>query len=140
VPRSRLDFFDPGALIKLAEGIRRIGFRKWYERELLRGHAHLVLLLLCAIGVIAALEAVFRFRTINDQLLNLVAVLGCAAVGIWAVRRYLYLLHHAEMIANQADCPHCKTYGRLDLIAADDAHARVRVRCRQCTHEWSIEG
>jgi hypothetical protein len=36
--------------MKLAEGIRRHGFRKWYERELLQSHAHLVLCFLCVIG------------------------------------------------------------------------------------------
>jgi hypothetical protein len=129
---------SPGeAAIKLAEGIRRIGFRKWYERELLQGHAHLVLLLLCAIGVMAAVEAAFRFRSWGDQLLDLVAVAICAGAGVWAVRRYLYLLNHAEMIANQADCPSCKTYGRLELVSADSASTGVR--CRHCGHEWRIE-
>jgi hypothetical protein len=27
----------------LADGIRRVGFRKWYERELLSSHAHMAL-------------------------------------------------------------------------------------------------
>ena len=42
--------------MKLAEGIRKHGFRKWYERELLQSHAHLVLTFLCAIGLFAAFE------------------------------------------------------------------------------------
>jgi hypothetical protein len=29
--------------MKLAEGIRKHGFRKWYERELLQSHAHMLL-------------------------------------------------------------------------------------------------
>jgi molybdopterin synthase catalytic subunit len=41
----------------LSDGIRRIGFRKWYERTLLASHAHLVLCFLCLIGVFAAFEA-----------------------------------------------------------------------------------
>ena len=32
----------------LAEGIRRFGFRKWYERELLSSHAHMLLAVLGA--------------------------------------------------------------------------------------------
>ncbi len=31
----------------LAEGIRKHGFRKWYERELLQSHLHMLLLLFC---------------------------------------------------------------------------------------------
>jgi hypothetical protein len=42
-------------------------------------------------------------------------------------------------VAHQADCPACKTYGRLELLAADDQRGTVRVRCRQCAHEWTIE-
>jgi len=125
--------------MKLADGIRRHGFRKWYERELLRGHAHLVLLLCCALGIMTAIEAAWRFRSLTDQLIDLGALLVCAAVGVWAVRRYLYLLIHAEMVANQADCPACKTYGRLELLAADDRSESVQVRCRNCTHEWRID-
>ena len=37
--------------MKLADGIRKHGFRKWYERELLQSHAHLVLTFLCAMGI-----------------------------------------------------------------------------------------
>jgi hypothetical protein len=126
--------------MKLADGIRKHGFRKWYERELLQGHAHLALLLFCVLGVMMALEASTRFRTVYDQLIDIAAVIVCAAAGLWALRRYLYLLTHAEVVANQADCPACKTYGRLDLLQADDSGDRVIVRCRQCAHEWRIDG
>ena len=32
--------------MKIAQTIRQAGFRKWYERELIQSHAHLVLLVL----------------------------------------------------------------------------------------------
>ena len=35
----------------VAPAIRQRGFRKWYERELLAGHSHLVLLLLCTVAL-----------------------------------------------------------------------------------------
>ena len=124
--------------MKLAEGIRKHGFRKWYERELLAGHAHLALLLCCVLGLMMALEAATRFRTVQDQLTDYVAVVLCAGAGLWALRRYLYLLTHAEAIAHQADCPACKTYGRLDLLRAHTSGDEVGVRCRHCGHEWTI--
>lgn len=40
----------------LAEGIRRFGFRKWYERELLSSHAHMLLALLSTIALLASFE------------------------------------------------------------------------------------
>lgn len=125
--------------MKLAEGIRRHGFRKWYERELLTGHAHLGLVLMCVLGLTMALEAATRTQSLPDRALDLLAVLMCAGAGLWALRRYLYLLTHADAVANQADCAACKTYGRLDLLRADASGEEVLVRCRQCGHEWRID-
>jgi hypothetical protein len=125
--------------MKLADGIRKHGFRKWYERELLQGHAHLALLLFCVLGLMMALEAAMRFTALQDQLIDFAAVIVCAGAGLWALRRYMYLLVHAEAVANQADCPACKTYGRLDLLRANAAGDSVLVCCRKCQHEWRID-
>ena len=125
--------------MKLAEGLRRHGFRKWYERELLQSHAHMALTFLCAIGAFAAIEAASRFRSAGEQFGNVLAVLLCLGVGLWALRRYLFLLTHAEAVAHQADCPQCGTYGRLRLVHADAAQEAVEVCCRQCEHHWRIE-
>ena len=121
----------------LAEGIQRIGFRKWYERQLLRSHGHLVLLLLAVLGLMAAMEAASKFKGLADQLTDGVAVVVCAAVGLWSLRRYLSLLKHAEYVASQADCPACGTYARFTLVrpVADGA----QVRCRACERVWTID-
>ena len=126
--------------MRLAEGIRRHGFRKWYERELLQSHAHLVLTFLCAIGVFAAFEASSHFHSKLDRFIDMGTALLCAAVGVWALRRYLRLLATAEAVANQADCPACKTYGRLELIHSNASGDEVQVRCRKCNHGWHISG
>jgi predicted Zn finger-like uncharacterized protein len=125
--------------MKLAEGIRRRGFRKWYERQLLQSHAHLALTFLCALGVVAAMEGVFHVRSFGDQLQDIGALVLCMLTGIWALRRYLFLLGHAEEVANQADCPACQAYGRLELLQSDPSGDRVRVRCRGCGHAWHID-
>jgi hypothetical protein len=124
--------------MKLAEGIRKHGFRKWYERELLQGHAHMVLCFLCVIGLLAAFEGSSRQHPLGEQLADLATVLLCAGVGLWALRRYFYLLGHAESVANQADCPQCGTYGRMELLQADASGDEVQVRCRKCGHGWHI--
>lgn len=123
----------------LADGIRKHGFRKWYERQLLQSHAHLALTFLCTIGVFMGFEAASRYNTLADRLTDLLAVPVCAAVGLWALRRYLYLLHHAEAAAHQADCPNCGTYGRLTLVRTDAHGESVDVRCRKCDHPWRID-
>ena len=123
----------------LADGIRKHGFRKWYERELMQSHLHMLLLLLCTIGLLGAFEVFSRQAPLVDQLSIALSVLLCVAIGIWSMRRYLYLLMHAEAVANQAVCPQCQTYGRLAVQREDAPALRLSVRCKQCGHEWPID-
>lgn len=123
----------------LTTGIRKHGFRKWYERQLLRSHAHMALTFICMIGVLGAFEAASKYRGWLDQAIDVSAVLLCGGTGLWALRRYLYLLMHAENVANQADCPSCGTYARFQLVHADAHGDRALVCCRQCGHQWTIE-
>jgi Zn ribbon nucleic-acid-binding protein len=124
--------------MRLANGIRKHGFRKWYERELTQSHVHLFLLLLCTIGLLSTFELFTRQLPLTDQLGNVVSLMCCAGIGVWALRRYLFLLMHAEAIANQAVCPHCDTYGRLALLHDEPQFERVTVGCRNCQHQWQI--
>ena len=126
--------------MKMAAGIRKHGFRKWYERELLRSHAHMALTFICMIGVLAAFEAASKYRGWVDQVIDVAAIAICGISGLWALRRYLFLLMHAESVANQADCPSCGTYARFQLVHADASGDSARVCCRQCGHHWTIEG
>ena len=122
----------------LAEGIRDGGFRRWYQRELLSGHAHLVLLLLSTVGIIGCLEVMSGLDRV-ERLLNSGYIVLCTAIGIWALRRYLRLLMRAEAIAHQANCPQCGRYGLLSVVAEDRLHQRLKVRCRKCEALWHIE-
>ena len=124
----------------LSSDIRRRGFRKWYERELLRSHSHLVLLLLCALAALGAVEAFGHAG--SEKLLMAVSLLVAAAVGAWAVRRYLTSLMRAELIANQADCPACQAYARWSVETddgGDEQAGAFTARCRACQHRWRIE-
>jgi hypothetical protein len=125
--------------VRLVDGLRRLGFRKWYERELMKSHAHLTLTFLCMVGLIGAFDAAMQFRNLPDQLIDAVAILSSGAIGIWALRRYLFLLMHAEHVANQADCPQCGVYARFRLVEGrGDTATGVKVCCRDCSHQWSI--
>lgn len=130
---------------ELAGGIRKHGFQKWYERELMASHAHLVLTFLCMVGLLAAFEVYDRSAAVADQVQVAVSVLACGAIGVWALRRYLYLLLHAETTANQAVCTQCAVYARFDVAPPAPAEPNkppapdaVRVCCRGCGHHWSI--
>jgi ABC-type nickel/cobalt efflux system permease component RcnA len=126
----------------LEDGIRRVGFRKWYERELLSSHAHMALALIAAVAMMASFEA-FHGATTGEKLMNTAFVLVCAAIALWAMRRYLYLLMHAEEMANQANCGQCQAYGLLKL---QEETTRLRptphlvpVCCKRCGFRWTLE-
>lgn len=119
--------------------IRRLGFRKWYERELLSSHANLVLLLLATLGLLASAEVFTTRLPLREQLEVLLAAGASAVIGVFALRRYLYLLNHAEYVADQAICRHCDTYAKWDLLEEQADGARLVVRCRRCEHRWSID-
>ena len=121
----------------LAEGIRTIGFRKWYERELLSSHAHMLLALLSTIALMATLE-LFDGGSMGDKLLNVILFILSGALALSSLRRYLYLLSHAETVADQANCPQCTAYGRLSVVEEDRRNGRLLVRCRQCGEEWTL--
>jgi len=122
----------------LAEGMRRFGFRKWYERELLSSHAHLLLTLLCSIGMVGSLE-LFDGGNPGERLLDVLLFIASGAIGLWALRRYLYLLMHAEEVANQASCPDCGVYARFEVLGEDRLGGHTEVRCRACMRAWTIE-
>ena len=122
----------------LVEGIRRHGFRKWYERQLLHSHGHLTLTFLCTIGLMGAIEAAGKFTSWSDRLTDALAIVACASIGLWSLKRYLYLLKHAEFVAGQADCPGCGTYARFDLVAGPQAAQSALVCCRKCARRWTI--
>lgn len=121
----------------LAEGVGRVGFRKWYERELLSSHAHMVLAVLSFIALFASLEAA-RAGTLAERLLDTFLAILSAAVTYWAMRRYLTLLTNAEVVANQANCGDCGEYGRFRVLADHRQRQETEVCCRKCNHRWTI--
>ncbi len=120
----------------LAEGLRRFGFRRWYERELLFSHLYLALALLALAGLLGAIE-LFAQSSLAGKLINTAFVLVCAVVAFYSVQGYLLSLSAAEAIAAQATCSNCRSYGRLAPVSV--SHQQVTVRCKHCGHQWAIE-
>ena len=100
-------------------------------------NAHMLLTLLATIGMMASFEA-FKGADMAGKLLDVVFIIACAIIGLWALRRYLYLLMHAEEVANQAVCPACGTYGRFSVVGEDVTRGEVQVRCHKCSEHWKI--
>jgi ribosomal protein L40E len=138
--------------MELSEGIRKIGFRRWHERQLIVSHLYLVTWFLSFIGVLACLEG-FSFRAPGwEPVLRLAAMIGGLAVCVWSLRRYFAALGFAVHAANCSICAKCTAYGQLELTGRRDLRAPapverdagavpsvVAVRCRRCGNEWIIE-
>ncbi|MFN3631022.1 MAG: hypothetical protein ACK4XK_13365 [Casimicrobiaceae bacterium] len=119
----------------LAEGIRRFGFRRWYERELIFSHVYLALALVALAGLLGSIE-LFPDAGVLGKLIYAAFVCICAVVVFFAIQGYLLALSDAESTAKQARCARCQTYGQLELTG--HGIDTVHVRCRKCGHGWAI--
>jgi hypothetical protein len=135
--------------MKLAQDIGRLGFRRWYERQLVESHAYLVTAFLALILLLAGYEALAALRDSPLYYLLIVAAAGGAGTLMFvAWRRFSVLMARAELFAESAACTGCSAWGRFEVLAEeaasdDDAPESgrphwIRVRCRQCGHAWRL--
>lgn len=135
-----------------ADSISRLGFRKWYERQLIDSHASFVTCFLCMLVVAIGLEQVQEITLGLESFLHAVLVFACIALGWASWRRYHRVLETAEYYAEFSYCPACKAYGlfRIDnagrMQTADDrrdgatTEGRVwmNVTCKKCAQRWRL--
>lgn len=138
--------------MNIAQRIKKQGFHRWYERQLIEAHASLVTAFLCVILVAVCVD---QLRS-REGSLNMVIMLALAAAGVLlcikTVSVYFHMLFRAEHIAQQANCAQCGAYGALAVTTASNEQemqetaetpetqgkAWLRVRCRKCEHEWTM--
>ncbi|MCI3951027.1 MAG: hypothetical protein K0R53_524 [Burkholderiales bacterium] len=123
----------------LAEGIRRVGFKRWYERQLIESHVYFVTAFLSLIVIVAGIEAYSANAEGSTRLYMLTLVAGGVVLCAWSFRRYQYMLARAVHAAARSICTQCKTYGVLEVAREREAAPCLTVRCRKCGHEWEIE-
>jgi len=132
-----------------ADAIRKLGFKKWYERQLIESHAYLVTCFLCLILVVALLED-FSFRAPGLKPLATLALIGAGGmIGLFSLRRYGAIMGEAERLSGRSTCEGCGAYAKFEVVATggsdgpsqigDGAPATwLRVRCRKCGHDWTM--
>lgn len=119
-----------------ARSIERLGFKRWYERQLIESHAWLVSCILCALAIAATLE-VTGFRLTSFAGFIAFGFVYLAGLLCWhSLKRYRTLMQQAERLSEQSTCKACRTYAAFSIIAAQP---RMSVRCRKCAHEWTLE-
>ena len=133
--------------MELAEGIRKIGFRRWHERQLLMSHLYLATSLLCVIAVFATVEAYGALALSFELFVGLALLMVGGVAAVWSFVHYVRMLAAAQYAAERSTCARCKTYGLLEargpaarpgLQDGDLLIVPTLVRCRKCGNEWTI--
>lgn len=132
--------------------IRKLGFRRWYERQLIDCHLSLVACFISGILIAALIESINlrEFGTSAFVMLGYVAI--ALAVGCYSWRRYITVLERAERYGQVSTCPKCQLYGRFEILStgldttpgevaeavAPLEAAWLRVKCRGCGTTWRM--
>jgi ribosomal protein L40E len=132
--------------VEPADDIRKRGFKKWYERQLIESHAYLVTCFLCMILVAAMLEEL-NFRAPGVKLaLSLAWIAAGGAIGLFSWLRYRSLMVAAEKLGDRSVCEQCHAYAKFDIVESGGSRATpegaldpwLKVRCRKCGHGWTM--
>lgn len=135
-----------------AQGIEKLGFRRWYERQLIEGHVYFVTCFLSMIAIAVSLEQIDLQASAAEIMFLLSVLVAGGAVCVGSLRRYNFILVRAECFGSQSSCAECGVYGVLKVVRAGESEERrghglpiradnpwMRVRCKKCGHEWRIE-
>lgn len=127
-------------MVDLAEGIKRIGFKRWYERQLIESHVYFVTAFLSLIVIVAGLEGYNAAAAGSTRLYMVTLVAGGIVLCAWSFRRYQSMLGRAVRAAERSICGGCATYGIFEVVHREaNAKPALTVRCRKCGHEWQME-
>jgi hypothetical protein len=123
--------------MSLSVAIKKHGFRKWYERQLIVSHGFLVGGFVALIIAMAEFEIILDARPLPQKISALLICAVCLMFVALAVFRYQRIMANAEVVGNQANCEGCGTYAKFQVVAALGEHG-ARVHCKKCAHEWKI--
>jgi formate dehydrogenase maturation protein FdhE len=136
----------------MASRIRALGFRKWYERQLIDSYLSFTTCFLSGITVAACLEELSLAEFGWKPVALLSATFGAIALGWYSWRRYITVLERAEVYGSRSSCPECNAYARFEILATGHAaqgpyldpqekpvaYPWMRVRCRKCGASWRM--
>ena len=120
-----------------AGAIGKLGFRRWYERELMLAHGWLLAALLSAFAAFALLEDLSLFARRLESLPTLVTAFVAGAIAWYGLACYLRMLVLALHLAEHSTCKRCGSFGRYRLVGATPGS--MTVSCRKCGAEWTIQ-
>ena len=95
-----------------AGAIGKLGFRRWYERQLYACHGWLVASLLSAFALLALLEDFSFVKLDLEGALLLIAALVSGLLAWYALWRYLSMLLRAQHLSERSTCTRCGSCSR----------------------------
>lgn len=130
------------------DGIPKIGFRRWYERQLIESHAWFVTCFLGMVLLASSIDALDVREPGWRPVLLTIAFFGGAFVCLLAFRRYARILNRAEHWGSQSTCGACRAYGALRVLSAHRVPGQggayreewLDVCCRRCGYTWRMHG
>jgi hypothetical protein len=118
-----------------ARAIGKLGFKRWYERQLIEGHAWLITCVLCGLAIAASLEEMSFRESAFKAVLILGFVFAAALLCWYALQRYRVIMDEAERMGELSICGSCRAYAAFKVIGE---YPKMNVRCKKCSHEWTI--
>lgn len=119
-----------------ARSIAKLGFRRWYERQLIESHAWLVTSLLCALAIAVSFEAL-SFR--ESAAKTLITIVFCFVGGLFSwygLRQYGTLMRQADGLSQHSRCTACNEYDKFQMVGE---YPTMTVRCRKCGNQWDLD-
>lgn len=122
------------------ERLRKHGYRKWYERQLIESHLYLVTLVLALVVMVAGLELLSVRESLADVLFDGSLIAGGAWLAWTCWRRYALAMMVAEHVGHQAQCPGCQRLG-FRAVPAEESGTPMQLvaACPRCGHRWPID-
>lgn len=133
--------------MSIGQRIQKFGFKRWYERTLIEGHAYLVT---SFFGLILAFAGIELLGDAASVFLGFLLGMTGAGIVMFATPRYLRMLALAQALGGRAHCPRCNVYAAFNVIASGPSHPTpsdepgeaesvwLRVQCRKCDNEWRM--
>lgn len=113
-----------------------LGFRRWYERQLIESHVWFVTCFVALIIVAAGFELLDLQAGVRDFVFDGALIAGGLLLGWHSWRRYVRMMLVAEAIGRQASCGACQHYGFRCLGLE---RGRMRARCPKCGNQWLLD-
>ena len=133
--------------MKTAERIKKLGFKRWYERQLIEAHVYLVT---CLLGIVLTLSAVEMIRGtagVAPEVLRIVVAGAGALLTAYGLHRYCTMMIFAHRLTDKAVCPRCGEYARFSVTSfgpktleteEQTAEFWLKVKCRECGTSWNL--